>query len=113
FVKLWPYDMSFTLQNYTVHTSGGVSAIWTSLIVAFITAIGGVVLLFMLAFSITLMKGLPSKSDYLLSLMPIGLPGLVIDLFSVRDLLVLCFFVRFYHPLSIYHLWHHIPDCDL
>lgn len=80
FIKLWPYNMSFTLNNFHVNISGGYQPIWTSLYVSVIAAVIGVVLLFALAFGTKHMSGGLSKSIYLLAVLPVGVPGLVLGL---------------------------------
>lgn len=80
FVKLWPYNLSFTLKNYSVDVSGGYSSLWTSLKISIAAAIGGTLVLFMLAFGLKRMTGRLAKSVYLLAVMPVGVPGLVIGI---------------------------------
>lgn len=80
FVRLWPYNMSLTLNNYTVDLSGGYSSLWTSLKISVVAAVGGVLLLFMLAFGTKRLTGPFAKAVYLLAVLPVGVPGLVIGL---------------------------------
>jgi iron(III) transport system permease protein len=80
FIKLWPYNMSFTLANYNITLSGGYAPLWTSLLVSIEAAVLGVVFLFALAFS---MKRIPpkiAKLVYLLAVLPVGVPGLVLGI---------------------------------
>src|SRR5690606_13647268 len=72
FVKLWPYNMSFTLKNFNVQVSGGYQPIWTTLYVSFIAAIIGVVLLFSLAYGAKHVSGSISKAIYLIAVLPVG-----------------------------------------
>lgn len=80
FIKLWPYRMDLTLKNYHITVSGGYTPLWTSLLVSFQAAIAGVILLFALAFS---MKRIPEKLSkvlYFISILPVGVPGLVLGI---------------------------------
>jgi iron(III) transport system permease protein len=80
FIRLWPYRMDLTLNNYNITVSGGYSPLWTSLLVSVEAAAGGVVLLFALAFG---MKKLPEKLAkliYLIAILPVGVPGLVLGI---------------------------------
>ncbi len=80
FVKLWPYNMSFTLNNFNVNISNGYQPIWTSLYVSVIAAAIGVLMLFALAFGTKHMQGRLAKAVYLLAVLPVGVPGLVLGL---------------------------------
>src|SRR5690606_8736686 len=80
FVKLWPYNMSFTLKNFNVQVSGGYQPIWTTLYVSFIAAINGLVLLFSLAYGAKHVSGSISKAIYLIAVLPLRVPGLVLGL---------------------------------
>ena len=80
FVKLWPYNMSFSLHNYDVDLSDGYTSLWTSLKISVAAAVIGVLLLFMLAFGTKRLTGPRAKAIYLLAVLPVGVPGLVIGL---------------------------------
>jgi iron(III) transport system permease protein len=80
FVKLWPYNMSFTLANFNVNISSGYQPIWTTLYVSVAAAVIGVVLLFCLAFGTKHVSSGPAKAIYLLAVLPVGVPGLVMGL---------------------------------
>lgn len=80
FVRLWPYDMSLTLRNYSVDVSSGYSSLWTSLKISIGAAVIGVLVLFMLAFGVKHRTGALAKVTYFLAMMPVGVPGLVIGL---------------------------------
>lgn len=80
FIKLWPYRMELTLKNYHITLSGGYTPLWTSLVVSVQAAIAGIILLFALAFS---MKRIPEKLAkllYFISILPVGVPGLVLGI---------------------------------
>lgn len=81
FVKLWPYNLNFTLENYSfsdVHS--GLRSLWTSLEASVLVALGGTVTLFMLAFGLKHITGPLGKITYLFAVMPVGAPGLVLGL---------------------------------
>lgn len=80
FVRLWPYDMSLTLHNYSVDVSSGYSSLWTSLKISIGAAVIGVLVLFMLAFGVRHRTGALAKFTYFLAMMPVGVPGLVIGI---------------------------------
>lgn len=80
FVKLWPYNMSFTLKNFDVQVSGGYQPIWTTLYVSVIAAIIGVIMLFGLSYGAKHLSGPISKAIYLMAVLPVGVPGLVLGL---------------------------------
>ncbi|CAM5315628.1 iron(III) transport system permease protein [Aquamicrobium terrae] len=80
FVKLWPYNLSFTLKNYNVDTSDGYASLWTTLKISLIAAAFGVVSLFMLTFGVRRLGGGMAKAVYLVAVLPVGVPGLVLGL---------------------------------
>lgn len=80
FVKLWPYNLSFTLKNYNVDTSDGYASLWTSLKISLVAATLGVALLFLLTFGARRLSGGAAKAVYLLAVLPVGVPGLVLGL---------------------------------
>ena len=80
FVKLWPYDMTLTLANFKVNIASGYQPIWTSLYVSVAAALIGIVLLFLLAYGVRGLQGRLAQAIYLLSVLPVGVPGLVLGL---------------------------------
>ncbi|MEK4028480.1 putative 2-aminoethylphosphonate ABC transporter permease subunit [Pseudobacillus sp. FSL P4-0506] len=84
FTKVWPYDLSFTLEHlgFSSYTGNGIEAFTNSLIVAGITAIIGTCLTFLFAYAIEKIRGLSHlrKVGYFLSVIPLAVPGLVIGL---------------------------------
>ncbi|OZI10803.1 phosphonate ABC transporter permease [Bacillaceae bacterium SAS-127] len=84
FTKVWPYDLSFTLDhlNFSSYTGDGMEAFKNSIIVAFITAILGTLLTFVFAYGIEKIRQMAGlrKIGYFLSIIPLAVPGLVIGL---------------------------------
>ena len=83
-IKLWPYDLSFTIEHYLADSpsTGGISSYFNSVIVAVLTAIVGTVLVFINAYLIekTRKAKLIRQSAYFLSLIPLAFPGLAIGI---------------------------------
>lgn len=96
FIKFWPYDLSFTLRNFTFHVAGahhpihvgplelpgGFKILWNSLKMAGLTTIVGTVVVFSSAYLIEKSRGLnwPRSVLYLLSITPLAVPGMVLGL---------------------------------
>lgn len=83
-IKNWPYDLSFTTQhfNFDLASSGGMSSLLLSLEMAAWTAVFGTLLVFLNAYSIEKLRMLRvvRQLNYLFSLVPLALPGLVVGL---------------------------------
>lgn len=85
FVKVWPYDMSFTLKHFNfgaaLHGTGAVSFL-NSVALSAGTAVLGTVLVFCFAYLIEKGKTFRKLSGFcrFLSMMPMALPGLVLGL---------------------------------
>ena len=80
FMRLWPYRMEWTLKHYDITVSGGYTPLWTSLYLSLAAAGGGVLLLFFLCFGVCRIGRGWAKIVYLLSVLPVGVPGLVLGL---------------------------------
>jgi len=84
FVKVWPYDFSFTLKNYDFNAvgGGGYAAYWNSLQMSLYTAIFGTIAVFIGAYLVEKGKGFQwlRSINYFLSTIPLALPGLVLGL---------------------------------
>lgn len=84
FVKVWPYDFSFTLKNYDFNAvgGGGYTAYWNSIQMSLYTAIFGTITVFVGAYLIEKGKGWQwlRSINYFLSTIPLALPGLVLGL---------------------------------
>jgi iron(III) transport system permease protein len=83
-VNTWPYNLtlSFRHYNFDIVGGGGMQAYWNSLRMATITAIFGTILVFTTSYLIEKGKGMKAGRAvlYLLSTLPVALPGLVIGL---------------------------------
>jgi len=80
FMRLWPYRMEWTLKHYDITVSGGYAPLWTSLYLSLAAAGGGVLLLFFLSFGVCRIGRGWAKLIYLVSVLPVGVPGLVLGL---------------------------------
>ncbi|MCX7323021.1 MAG: ABC transporter permease subunit [Hyphomicrobiales bacterium] len=80
FVRLWPYNMSFTVRHYAFDVQNGLAPLWTSIAVAFMAAILGTA---MTSLAAIVVQKFPSRSTgliVLLSLMSSAVPGMVLGL---------------------------------
>lgn len=84
FSKLWPYNLSFSLNNFKFYDYNGGIEIFlkNSLILAVLSGIFGTFMTFMSAYLIEKKekKTLKDKIIYFLSLVPLALPGMVIGI---------------------------------
>ncbi len=96
FVKFWPYDLSFTLKNFTFHVAGahhpiqlgfielpgGFRLLWNSIRMALGTTVVGTIVVFSSAYLIEKSRGLQGARSalYLLSILPLAVPGMVLGL---------------------------------
>lgn len=84
FIKLWPYNLSFTLEHYRVAlVDGDMAAAYTnSLIVAISTALAGSLIVFVGAYLIekTRNLGLMRPAMHLMAVLSMAVPGLVLGL---------------------------------
>lgn len=83
-ITLWPYDLSFTLKHYhfVLLESDMADAYTNSLIVAFVTALAGSLIVFIGAYLIekTRNLGLLGRSMHLMAMLSMAVPGLVLGL---------------------------------
>lgn len=83
-VKVWPYDLGFTFDHYVFKnvSGGGLGPFLNSITVAVITAVVGTAFTFLNAYLIekTGLMAAVRQFNYLLSLAPLALPGLVIGI---------------------------------
>jgi iron(III) transport system permease protein len=97
FTNFWPYDMSFSLKNFSFyvagahHRAGALHVLWNSVQMAFLTAVFGTIIIFGSAYLIEKSRNLNGSRAllYLLSIMPLSIPGMVLGLsyifvFNVR-----------------------------
>jgi iron(III) transport system permease protein len=83
-VKVWPYDLGPTLRHYHFGSmgGGGYAALWNSIRMALYSAAIGTLVTFTSAYLVEKSRGLGvlRQTAYLLSILPLALPGLVIGL---------------------------------
>lgn len=83
-VKIWPYDLSFTFKHFTFSsmTGDGLAAYKNSLIASVLTAVFGTIITFAFAYAIEKIRqhARSRKIGYLLSIIPLAVPGLVIGI---------------------------------
>ncbi|MEJ8543762.1 putative 2-aminoethylphosphonate ABC transporter permease subunit [Brevibacillus borstelensis] len=84
FIKVWPYNLAFTLDHYDFSQAAGagMETLWNSVKIAFWTAAVGTVFTFVTAYVLEKMQvwnGL-RQAGYFLSVLPLALPGMVIGL---------------------------------
>ncbi len=79
-VKLWPYNMSFTLQHYRFDVQNGTEPLWNSIGVALATATFGVIAVFTAAIVALKFRTPLSGPISFLSTLPASIPGMVLGL---------------------------------
>jgi iron(III) transport system permease protein len=84
FIKLWPYDKSFSLRHYTfgLVDGGVISSFFNSLRMALLTAFFGTMLIFGGAYLIEKTRGMNGlrATIRMLAAIPMGVPGMVLGL---------------------------------
>ena len=84
FIKLWPYDKSFSLRHYTfgLVDGGVISSFFNSLRMALLTAFFGTLLIFGGAYLIEKTRGMNGlrAAIRMLAAIPMGVPGMVLGL---------------------------------
>ena len=84
FIKLWPYDLSFSLRHYTfgLIDGGVIDAFFNSLRMAFVTAFFGTLFIFGCAYLLEKTKVASATRTLirLLAAIPMGVPGMVLGL---------------------------------
>ncbi len=89
FTNYWPYDLSFTIKHFThfyvagaQHRGGAFLILWNSIKMATATAVIGTIVVFVSAYLIekTRRMHLARYILYLLSIMPLAVPGTVLGL---------------------------------
>ncbi len=89
FTQYWPYDLSLTVKHFTRfyvagahHRGGSFLILWNSVKMATITAAAGTAIVFFSAYLIEKTRGLRWARAvlYLLSIMPLAVPGMVLGL---------------------------------
>jgi iron(III) transport system permease protein len=79
-VMRWPYNFTPTLKHYRFDTVGGYAPLLNSLYVAGWTALVGTVLTFVGAYIVEKCRTAASGLLYLLSILPVSIPGMVLGL---------------------------------
>src|SRR5881392_1037387 len=84
FIKLWPYDLHFSLRHYTfgLIDAGVISSFWNSVKMAAATAVFGTLFIFGSAYLLEKTTGLNGVRTLirLLAAIPMGVPGMVLGL---------------------------------
>ena len=84
FIKLWPYDKSFSLRHYTfgLVDGGVITSFFNSLKMAFLTAFFGTIVIFGGAYLIEKTRGMNATRGFIrmLAAIPMGVPGMVLGL---------------------------------
>ena len=84
-IKLWPYNLTFTLSNYDLSNAAagnGAAAFRNSILISVISAFLGTILTFVGAYMIEKSKKfvISRKITYFLSITPLAIPGTVVGL---------------------------------
>ena len=79
-VARWPYNWTPTLKHYAFDTVGGYAPLLNSMYVAGWTALVGTALTFTGAYVVEKCKSAASAPLYLLSILPVSIPGMVLGL---------------------------------
>ncbi len=94
FIKFWPYNLSFALDNYDFDhmDGGGWAAYWNSIIMATLTAFFGTLIIFSGAYLIEKSRRFnrPRSFLQLLAILPLSVPGMVLGLA----------YIFFFNPLT-------------
>lgn len=80
FVRLWPYNMSFTLQHYHFDVQNGTTPLWNSLKISLATAGFGVVIAGLTAIAVQKFKNPLTGPLAFLAILPSAVPGMVLGL---------------------------------
>lgn len=83
FSQSYPYDLSFTLNNFQFYKSaGGIDSYFNSLKMALCTAVFGTIFVFIYAYMMEKTSGFGGMRRYgnLLAVLPLALPGMVIGI---------------------------------
>lgn len=80
FVRLWPYNMSFTLRHYQFDVQNGTAPLWNSVGVSLATAILGVAITGLTAIVVHKFKNPLTGPLSMLAILPAAVPGMVLGL---------------------------------
>ncbi len=102
FIKLWPYDKSFSLRHYQygLIDAGVISSFFNSLKMAFFTAVFGTMFIFASAYLLEKTRAMPLTKGAvrLLASIPMAVPGMVLGLGYI---------LFFNHPDNPLHFLYH------
>lgn len=82
-IKVWPYDLSFTLEHFSMKNSiDGIKPFINSIVMSILTAIIGTAFVFLFAYLSEKVEKAPYLKSYayFLSVLPMALPGLVLGI---------------------------------
>lgn len=80
FVKLWPYNMSFSFKHYNITLAGGYSSLWMTIVVSLGASVGGTIAVFMLGLGLRRLPQALAQPIQILAAMPAAVPGMVLGL---------------------------------
>jgi len=80
FVRLWPYNLGFTLRHYQFDVQNGIEPLWTSLQVAVMTAAMAMVFVTAAAYASHQLQVRAMRVFYFLAILPAAVPGMVLGL---------------------------------
>ncbi len=80
FVRLWPYNLSLTFENYKFDVQGGYAPLFTSVRMALIAATLGIVMTTLAAYVTQKLRGPLGRLLYFISVLPAAVPGMVLGL---------------------------------
>lgn len=80
FVRLWPYNLSFSLRHYEFDVQNGIQPLWTSISVAIVTALLAIVFVTGAAYANHAFPMRASRILYFLAILPAAVPGMVLGL---------------------------------
>lgn len=80
FVRLWPYNMSFTLQHYKFDVQNGTAPLWNSVKISLAAAIIGVFITGLTAIAVQKFRNPLTGPLAFLAILPSAVPGMVLGL---------------------------------
>lgn len=80
FVKLWPYNMEFTLKHYRFDVQNGITPLWNSIKIGLATAVFGVFITCITAIAVQKFKNILIGPIAFLAILPSAVPGMVLGL---------------------------------
>lgn len=80
FVRLWPYNMTMTLKHYEFDVQNGIAPLWTSIAVALMAAVLGVLMTGLAAIAAQKLRTPLTGALTALSLLSSAVPGMVLGL---------------------------------